>query len=199
MAAFSLPPLPYAYDALEPWVSATTLRLHHDVLHKRYVTKLNELVGHTSMSLTELVMTSKPGPILDNASQAWNHDFLWKSMSPYSTRPSPGSGFSATLSTLQRRSPFDALVRTIVDAGTGLFGSGYVWLVVGPRGGLEVWPLPNGDNPLRLGGVPLLTIDVWEHAYLLDYGGDRNRYLRQVADKIANWEFAETNYARAFE
>lgn len=180
---YTLPPLPYAYDALEPHVSATTLRLHHDVLQRRYVEKLNRMIGSVGadVPLETLILEAPAGPTLNNAAQVWNHTFLWSSMSPKKTDPIEGwrRGFEAAF---------------LCHAGS-MFGSGYVWIVQEADGDLGLWSGGNAQNPLRElpGATPLLCLDVWEHAYLLDYGADRIEYAKAFLRDLVNWDFARAN------
>ena len=193
MAHYRLPPLPYGYDALEPWVSAETLRLHHDVLQRRYVDTLNELVGDRDVSLESIIVNASPGRMLDNAMQVWNHTFLWSSMSPTGGGwPPPRSDVGTALS---RWDPED-FVRKFVDCAAWVFGSGYIWIVADPAGEIRILSARNAGNPLRdlPEYRPLLTLDVWEHAYLLDYGADRKRYAQIFLQHLANWDFAEANF-----
>lgn len=185
--AFRLPPLPYAYDALEPYLSADTLRLHHDVLHRRYVDNLNRLLGNVAWSLEWIIQHSPPGELLNNALQAWNHDFLWRSMRP------PNTGVRRGLPGFEPERYADGFV----ERAKGIFGAGYLWLLREPYTGRVVsWTSSNGDNPIRSmpGYRPLLTVDVWEHAYLLDHGAERGAYARDFIEHLANWDFAWLNF-----
>ncbi|MCH9637825.1 MAG: superoxide dismutase [Gammaproteobacteria bacterium] len=188
---YELPPLPYGYDALEPWVSEQTLRLHHDVLQRKYVDTLNKLVSE-DVPLETLIEQVPDGPILHNASQIWNHTFLWNSMAPAS-RSVVGSPLGDAI-----RSWDGDFFERFVDAAVKLFGSGYVWLLASEDGELGIWSAPNASNPLRCtpGLRPLLCLDVWEHAYLLDHGADRRTYAEYFLRHVANWEFASANYSK---
>ena len=195
---FVLPPLPYAEDALEPVISAQTVRLHYHRHQQGYIDTLNKLVADTpfaDMSLTQLVLAAAGKPdhqaIYNNAAQAWNHAFYWNSM-----RPDGGSAPSAIL-----RSRIDAsfgnlgaLQTALVSAATAQFGSGWVWLVSdGSR--LEVIKTSNAGNPLTMQRKPLLAIDVWEHAYYLDFQNRRADYVSDLYDNLLNWEFASEKLA----
>lgn len=192
--SYRLPPLPYPYDALEPWVSGDTLRLHHDVLHAGYVERLNQMTrGRPRPPLEDLIQQAPPGPVLDNAAQVYNHDFLWRSMTP-GGGGAPGSSDPFTWAFLRRWSWRGFVGEFVAHAGE-IFGSGYVWLVTDGRE-LDIMPAKDADNPLRYGLIPLLTVDVWEHAYLLDYGSERKEYVRQFLEELANWDLAAARYRR---
>jgi Fe-Mn family superoxide dismutase len=187
---FDLPPLPYAEDALQPVISRETLALHHGKHHKKYVDTMNELLQKEPIqarSLEEVVRQAK-GKLFNNAGQAWNHDFYWKSLSPQRQRPSGA---------LARRidadfGSYDRFVEQLAAAGNAQFGSGWAWLV--EQGGkLQIQTTANADTPMAHGIKCLLTIDVWEHAYYVDYRNQRDRYLAQVIDERLNWKFAEQN------
>jgi len=189
---FEIPPLPYAKDALEPTMSALTLEIHHGKHHQGYLDKLRELVEGTrreDFSLEELLLTSD-GEVFNNASQAWNHAFFWQSMRPQ------GGGRPAgrLLEALERDFGSFARFRTeFAEVATAHFGSGWAWLVRGSAGQLRVSSTSNADNPLRHRTVPLLTLDVWEHAYYLDHRNERARYVDGFLDQLVNWEFASAN------
>ncbi|HEV2431399.1 MAG TPA: superoxide dismutase [Burkholderiales bacterium] len=187
---FSLPPLPYAEDALEPVISAETLRLHHGKHHKKYIDTTNELLAKEPMranSLEEVVRASK-GKLFNNAAQAWNHDFYWHSLSPQRQRPS-----GALNARLERDfGNYDRFVAAFAAAAVGQFGSGWAW-VVDKDGRLQVLATPNAETPMAQGIKCLLTVDVWEHAYYVDYRNQRERYVSAVMDRL-NWEFAENNH-----
>jgi Fe-Mn family superoxide dismutase len=186
---FSLPPLPYAEDALEPVISAETLRLHHDKHHKKYVDTANELLAKDPIqaaSLEEVVRASR-GKLFNNAAQAWNHDFYWQSLSPKRQRPS-----GALRARLEKDfGNYDRLAEAFAAAALGQFGSGWAWLV-DKDGRLQVMATSNAETPMVQGIKCLLTVDVWEHAYYLDYRNERERYVSAVMDRL-NWEFAQSN------
>lgn len=201
MANFTLMPLPYAKSALEPVISAETLGFHHDKHHKKYVDTLNELVKGSSFAelpLEEIVRaTAKSAPdskekkIFNNAAQVWNHDFLWHSMSPQKTEPT-----GALASAIARDfGDVNKLIEEFVKAGTEQFGSGWAWLV-SKEGKLSIQKTHDADNPMAQGINCLLTIDVWEHAYYLDYQNDRAKYLKAALGKLLNWDFAASNLAK---
>jgi Fe-Mn family superoxide dismutase len=186
---FSLPPLPYAEDALEPVISAETLRLHHDKHHKKYVDTANELLAKDPIqaaSLEEVVRASR-GKLFNNAAQAWNHDFYWQSLSPKRQRPS-----GALRARLEKDfGNYDRFAEAFAAAALGQFGSGWAWLV-DKDGRLQVMATSNAETPMAQGIKCLLTVDVWEHAYYVDYRNERERYVSAVMDRL-NWEFAQSN------
>jgi Fe-Mn family superoxide dismutase len=200
--AFTLSPLPYDEDALEPIVSARTIGFHYHKHHKTYVDTLNKLVDGTryaGMKLEEVVRATsgrdEPSEklVFNNAGQVWNHDFYWRSLSPKQAEP------PAKLKDVIARDfgGVDKLVELLATAGKEQFGSGWAWLV--SRGGkLAVEKTPNAESPMAKGVNCLLTLDVWEHAYYLDYQNVRAKYLDEVA-KLLNWEFAAENLAREAE
>jgi Fe-Mn family superoxide dismutase len=186
---FSLAPLPYAEDALAPVLSAETLKLHHGKHHKKYVDTMNQLLEKEHLeahSLEEVVRAAK-GKLFNNAAQAWNHDFYWHSLSPKRRRPA-----GALLHRLEKDfGSYDGFAAKFAAAATGQFGSGWAWLV-DKDGKLEVMATANADTPMAHGIKCLLTIDVWEHAYYVDYRNERERYVSAILDRL-NWEFAEKN------
>jgi len=186
---FSLPPLPYAEDALAPVISAETLKLHHGKHHKKYVDTTNQLLEKEPLaasSLEQVVKTAK-GKLFNNAAQAWNHDFYWRSLSPKRQRPS-----GALLHRLEKDfGSYERFADAFAAAANGQFGSGWAWLV-DKDGKLEVAATSNADTPMAHGIKCLLTLDVWEHAYYVDYRNERERYVSAVLDRL-NWEFAEKN------
>jgi Fe-Mn family superoxide dismutase len=191
-----LPPLPYAMNALEPVISATTLAIHHGKHHKTYVDTLNKLVDGTEfadLTLEALILRTAGRPehakIFNNAAQAWNHTFYWHCLASSGSDRVPSS-----LSEKIKQS-FDGLARLkeqFALAAIEQFGSGWAWLVL-DEGRLKIVKTGNGDDPLPKHQRPLLTIDVWEHAYYLDYQNRRADYVRAVLDKLMNWEFAASN------
>jgi Fe-Mn family superoxide dismutase len=186
---FSLPPLPYAEDALAPVISAETLKLHHGKHHKKYVDTMNQLLEKEQLqasSLEEVVRRAK-GKLFNNAAQAWNHDFYWHSLSPKRRRPA-----GAILHRLEKDfGSYDGFAGKFAAAANGQFGSGWAWLVEND-GKLEVTATGNADTPMAHGHKCLLTVDVWEHAYYVDYRNERERYVSAILERL-NWEFAEKN------
>ena len=186
---FQLPPLPYAEDALAPVVSAETLKLHHGKHHKKYVDTMNQLLEKEQIpasTLEEVVRQSK-GKLFNNAAQAWNHDFYWRSLSPKRQRPQ-----GAMLQRLEKDfGNYDKWADQFSQAAIGQFGSGWAWLVE-KDGRLQVMATSNAETPMAQGVRCLLTVDVWEHAYYVDYRNERDRYVSAILDRL-NWEFAEKN------
>ena len=196
--SFSLLKLPYEENALEPVISARTLLFHHGKHHAGYVAKLNELVEGTpyvGRPLDEVVTRTAKDPaaksIFNNAAQAWNHDFYWRSM-----RPKGGGKPGGTLGgAIERDFGGLAEFRTaFAKAAAGEFGSGWAWLVADKDGRLKIVATDDADTPIVRGEEPLLTIDVWEHAYYLDYQNRRPDYIAAWLDKLIDWEFAERNF-----
>jgi Fe-Mn family superoxide dismutase len=190
---FKLAPLPYAKNALEPYVSGLTVDVHYERHHRGYLEKLEELVAGTrdaERSLAELVLHSQ-GEVLHAAAQVWNHDFYWRSMTPV-TRSEPPAPLQRAIDESFRN--IGALRWQLAGAANGLFGSGYAWLVADRDRRLRVLPLGNADNPLCQGLTPLLALDVWEHAYYLDRRNRRADYVAGVVDHLLDWEFAAQNY-----
>ena len=191
-----LPPLPYAQNALEPVISANTISFHYGKHHKAYVDNLNKLIDGTELAgLTlEKIIAATAGKankvaIFNNASQAWNHMFFWNSLTPNGGGEPPAA--------LKKKiedsfGTVDACKKELVTAATAQFGSGWAWLVL-DGGKIKVMKTSNADSLLSKGMKPLLTIDVWEHAYYLDYQNRRADYLNAVIDKLINWSFAADN------
>jgi superoxide dismutase, Fe-Mn family len=190
---FTLPPLPYAEDALAPVLSAETLRLHHGKHHKKYIDTMNQLLEKEPVpgSTLEDVVRHSKGKLFNNAAQAWNHDFYWHSLTHKRQRPA-----GALLHKLEKDfGSYDAFAGKLAAAATGQFGSGWAWLVLrgeGQDGKLEVMATSNADTPIAHGIHCLLTVDVWEHAYYIDYRNERERYVSAIIDRL-NWQFAEKN------
>lgn len=186
-----LPPLPYAMDALAPHISKETLEYHYGKHHQTYVTNLNNLIPGTefeSASLEDIVLKSSGG-IFNNAAQVWNHTFYWHSLSPTATSPSPSlaAAIDAKWGSLQ------AFQEAFNKSAAGNFGSGWTWLVKKADGSLDIVNTSNAATPLTAGDKPLLTCDVWEHAYYIDYRNARPKYL-ETFWKLANWSFADQNF-----
>ena len=195
MRQFTLPDLPYAYDALEPHMSKETLEFHHDKHHKAYVEKANDLIEGTDLagkSLEDVVKGShgKNQALFNNAAQHYNHLHFWQWM-----KPDGGGEMPSVLSQAIEDAfgGFDDFRGKFVDAGTGQFGSGWVWLALKGRG-LEIMGTPNGENPLVHGGVPVLGCDVWEHSYYIDYRNARADYIQAFLDHLVNWEYVAECY-----
>ena len=197
--AFTLPDLPYAQDALAPHISGETLSFHHGKHHKAYVDKANDAIKGTDyegLSLEEVIKKSwseKNMGVFNNAAQIWNHTFYWNSMTPNGGGQPTGAIAEAIDKSF---GSFDKFVEEFKAAGAGQFGSGWAWLVKnGDK--LEVRKTLNAENPITDGVTPLLTMDVWEHAYYLDYQNRRPDYIGDFLDKLVNWDFANQNLANA--
>jgi Fe-Mn family superoxide dismutase len=198
--AYELPALPYEYTALEPYISKSTLEFHHDKHHAAYVNNYNAAVKETDMdskSIEEVIKAvagdaGKAG-IFNNAAQAWNHSFYWNCMKA-------GGGGLPSGALLDKINTdfgsFDKFVEAFKAAGATQFGSGWAWLVL-DNGTLKVTKTGNADNPLTAGQIPLLTMDVWEHAYYLNYQNRRPDYINDFVTKLIDWDFVAANFAAA--
>jgi Fe-Mn family superoxide dismutase len=189
-------PLPYAKDALEPHISARTLEFHYEKHHRGYFEKLRKAVEGTPearRSLEDLILDAE-GDLFNNAAQVWNHDFYWRSMRPGGGGEPP----HALRDVLANRfGSFEAFRQQFAEAATGEFGSGWAWLVRDRYGRLRVQSSSDAENPLREGFEPLLTLDVWEHAYYLDYQNERGRYVERFLDHLVDWDFVVDNLGLA--
>lgn len=188
----SLPDLPYALDALSPLMSAETLRYHHGKHHKSYVKKTNELLQGTPLEgkpIEEVVKAAK-GSLFDNAAQHYNHSFFWQCLTPGGTA-APKASLLQDITT--RWGSLDLFKEDFGKKAKGLFGSGWCWLTVAAGGGLEVVPTPDAGTPIVGGAYPLLVVDVWEHAYYIDYRNSRKGYI-DAFWKLADWDVAERRY-----
>jgi Fe-Mn family superoxide dismutase len=190
--AFELPPLPYDLDALAPHVSRETLEFHHGKHHNTYVTKLNELVEGTddaSKPLEDIIKDSE-GPLFNNAAQHWNHTFFWSCMAP-------GGGGEPTGEVADKIGSafgsYDEFRKQFTDAATTQFGSGWAWLADDGSGGLSIMKTSNADLPLNHETKALLTLDVWEHAYYIDYRNKRPDFINAFLDNLVNWDFVNQN------
>jgi len=190
---YTQPPLPYASDALEPVISQRTIDYHYGKHEKTYIDNLNKLIKGTEyedMDLEELIAQCPAGPLLNNASQAWNHIFYFFSLSP----DGGGRPTGDLLNAIERDfGSFEQFKEMFTDAGVGVFGSGWVWLAADNDGKLFIIGAQNAGNPIRDGLTPLLTFDVWEHAYYLDYQNRRAEALKQIWDVI-DWQTVELRY-----
>ncbi len=189
--AFTLPALPYSKDALAPAMSEETFNYHYEKHHRAYLNKLNELTEgkpEASKTLEEIVKSSS-GPLFNQAAQVWNHTFFWNSM-----KPNGGGAPTGEVADLLTRDfgSYDNFVKEWHANGIGQFGSGWVWLVV-DGGKAKIVKTSNAETPLTTNAKILLTTDVWEHAYYVDYRNDRAGFLKVFTDKLANWEFAAAN------
>jgi len=188
---FSVPPLPYAKDALAPVMAAETLDFHYEKHHKGYMVKLEQLLEgkpEADKSLEEIVKTSS-GPVFNNAAQIWNHTFWWNSLKP-AGGGAPPAGEVADL--IAKLGGWDKFREDFIAAGMGRFGSGWVWLVLSGDAP-KIISTPNAETPLTTGDVPLLTADVWEHAYYIDVRNNRQAFLEGFCDKLLNWDFVAQN------
>jgi len=190
--AFKLPELPYAKSALAPYLSQETLEFHHGKHHAAYVRKLNELIAGSrfaEMPLEEIIRTAGPGEVLNNAAQHWNHSFYWLCL-----RPKGGGKPVGALADEIRLAfgGFDEFRKKFAESANSTFGSGWAWLVLKHDGSLAIEHTPDAENPLPRGEKPLLTCDVWEHAYYIDYWNARANYVEAFWN-IVNWEFVAAN------
>ncbi|KPQ37794.1 MAG: superoxide dismutase Sod2 [Phormidesmis priestleyi Ana] len=198
--SYELPTLPYDYTALEPYISESTLEFHHDKHHAAYVNNFNAAVEGTDLDSQPIetvikAIASNPEKtgVFNNAAQAWNHTFYWNSMKP-NGGGMPAGDLAKKIDT--DFGSFEKFAEAFKNAGATQFGSGWAWLVL-DNGTLKVTKTPNADNPLTSGQVPLLTMDVWEHAYYLDYQNKRPDYMGAFLSNLANWDFAAQNLAAA--
>jgi Fe-Mn family superoxide dismutase len=198
--AIQLPSLPYTETALEPHYSAKTIGFHHGKHHKAYVDNLNKLIAGTTLEskpLEEIVQTVAGDParagVFNNAAQVWNHTFFWSSM-----RPAGGGRPAGEL--LQRLEAafgaYEKFAEQFKAAAVGRFGSGWAWLVA-DGGALKIVTTPNAETPLAAGQAALMTVDVWEHAYYLDYQNRRPDFVQAFLDHLVNWDFAAQNLTKA--
>jgi len=191
---FVLPKLPFAKDALEPYISSETLEFHHGKHHKAYVTKLNELKKGTEfddMSLSEIIMKSK-GPVFNNSAQVWNHTFYWYCMGPDGSKEPKGQVKKAIE---KKFGSFEEFKKQFTNTSVTTFGSGWGWLVKKSNGEIDLLSTSNADTAMKHDSIALLTCDVWEHAYYIDYRNERPKYLEKFWE-IVNWDFVEENFAR---
>ena len=197
---FTLPPLPWSEQALDPVISARTIGLHYGKHHRTYVNKLNELVAGTrmaDMTLEQVVRESAGKPesqkIFNNAAQTWNHTFFWNCLRP-GGGGKPSGDVAARLEA--DLGGYDRFRERFAQAAIDCFGSGWAWLV--DKGGkLDIVATSNAGTPITTGATPLLTLDVWEHAYYVDYENRRPEFVNAVIDKLLNWEFAAQQLASA--
>ena len=196
---FTLPPLPYPENALAPVISANTLSFHYGKHHKAYLDNLNKLIAGTEYesATLEKIITDTAGkadktPIFNNAAQTWNHTFYWNGLKPNGGGKPTGRIAQMIESDL---GGYEQFKKDFAQAGVTQFGSGWAWLVA-EGGKLKLVKTGNADNPLTKGQVPLLTLDVWEHAYYLDYQNRRPDHLSAAIDQLLNWDFANENLAR---
>lgn len=187
-----LPPLPYDKSALEPVISAETLEYHYGKHHQTYVNKLNNLIPGTeyeNMALEDIIKNASGG-VFNNAAQVWNHTFYWNCLSPNGGGEPSGALADAIKA---KFGSFDDFKSQFAESGANNFGSGWTWLVKNSDGSVEIMNTSNAGTPMTEGKTALLTVDVWEHAYYIDYRNARPKYLDAIWDKI-NWDFAASNY-----
>ncbi len=191
--AFTLPPLPYEMNALEPHISKETLEYHYGKHHQTYVTNLNNLIAGTefeSASLEDIVRKSSGG-LFNNAAQVWNHTFYWNCLSPNGGGEPQGALAEAINA---KWGSFDAFKEEFNKQAAGNFGSGWTWLVKKGDGSVDIVNTSNAATPLTTADIPLLTCDVWEHAYYIDYRNARPKYLESFWS-LVNWDFVAKNFA----
>lgn len=191
--SFTLPQLPFAKDALVPHMSVETFDYHYSKHHNAYVTNLNNLIKETKfekMSLEEIILSSE-GTMFNNAAQVWNHTFFWSCLSPKGGEP------TGTLKDqiIQAWGSYEAFKEAFTKSAVANFGSGWTWLVKNKSGKLEIINTSNAQTPMTSGSHAILTVDVWEHAYYIDYRNERPRFLNAFWS-IVNWDFAEQNYKK---
>lgn len=189
---FELPGLPYEIDALEPYISKKTLEFHHGKHHQAYITNLNNLITGTKFESTDIetIIKVAEGPVFNNAAQVWNHTFYFESLKPWNNNTPKGPFVDVINASFGSVSFFKD---TFTKSAGSLFGSGWIWLIRNPKGSMEIIRESNAGNPLRRGLVPLMTCDVWEHAYYLDYQNRRADYIESFW-KLINWELIEKRY-----
>ena len=193
MTKHELPDLPYAIDALEPHISAETLQFHHGKHHATYVDKLNGMLAGSEFESATLedIIQGASGGMFNNAAQIWNHSFYWNCLSP-NGGGAPGLKLGEAID--QTFGSFEAFKDQFATAALGNFGSGWTWLVRNSAGGLEIVNTDDAENPMTQDHLPLLTCDVWEHAYYIDYRNKRPDYIAAFW-QLVNWEFVAANYA----
>ncbi len=188
---FTLPDLPYPKDSLQPYISAETLEYHHGKHHQKYVTKLNSLIAESEWATKELeeIIRGSEGGVFNNAAQVFNHTFYWSCLRPNGGGEPSGAVADALTSSF---GSVDAFKDEFTKAALNRFGSGWAWLVYGTGGDLEIESTLNAGTPIRDGKKPVLTCDVWEHAYYIDYRNSRPDYL-DAFWKVVNWDFVAQN------
>jgi Fe-Mn family superoxide dismutase len=192
--SFELPALPFATDALAPHMSKETFEYHYAKHHQAYVTNLNNLVPGTDFAgkgLEEIVKSASGG-IYNNAAQVWNHTFFWNCLTP-NGGGAPSGALAAAIDA--KWGSFAAFREAFVKSAVGNFGSGWTWLVKKADGSVDIVNMGAAGTPLTTADRALFTVDVWEHAYYIDYRNLRQKFVETVLDKLANWSFAEANFA----
>ncbi|MHB1374406.1 MAG: superoxide dismutase [Thauera sp.] len=191
----TLPALPYAKDALAPHISAETLEFHYGKHHQAYVTNLNNLIKGTeyeNLDLEAIVKKAPAGGVYNNSAQVWNHTFFWNSMSPTGGGEPSGALADAIKA---KWGSYDDFKKAFQASAVGNFGSGWTWLVKKADGSVDIVNMGAAGTPLTTGDTALLCIDVWEHAYYIDYRNRRPDFVATFLDKLANWDFAAKNFA----
>jgi Fe-Mn family superoxide dismutase len=191
----TLPALPYATDALAPHISAETIEYHYGKHHQGYVTNLNNLIPGTEyehLDLEAIIRKAPAGGVFNNAAQIWNHTFFWNSLKP-GGGGTPGGALAAAID--RKWGSFDAFKKAFQACAVGNFGSGWTWLVKKADGCVDVVNTTGAGTPLTAGDEPLITLDVWEHAYYIDYRNRRPDFVATYLDKLVNWDFAVKNFA----
>ncbi len=198
-APFELPKLPYEANALEPSISEKTISFHYGKHHQTYVNKLNDLVKGTELaelSLEDIIKSTYNKPdklgIFNNAAQIWNHTFYWNSLTP-KEQPNPSGSLASKIDAAF--GDYDNFKKEFANAAVTQFGSGWAWLVSDSSSNLKIVKTTGANTPLVDNLTPLLTLDVWEHAYYLDYQNRRPDYVTTLINKMLNWEFAESNFS----
>lgn len=191
----TLPPLPYAKDALAPHISEETLDFHYGKHHQTYVTNLNKLIPGTeyeNLDLEAIIKKAPAGGVYNNAAQIWNHTFFWNSM-----KPNGGGEPSGALGDAIKNKwgSFEEFKKAFAASAAGNFGSGWTWLVKKTDGSVDIVNMGAAGTPLTTGDTPLLCIDVWEHAYYIDYRNRRPDFISTFLNNLANWDFAAQNFA----
>jgi Fe-Mn family superoxide dismutase len=191
--AFTLPDLPYPIDALAPHLSRETLEFHHGKHHAAYVTNLNKLSNvakYKDASVEQIMKEAGPGGLFNNAAQHFNHSFYWTSM-----KPKGGGQPHAKLAAAIKKAfgDFEAFKEKFTDTAVTHFGSGWAWVVLNPDGSVAIEATHDADNPVLHGKTPLITCDVWEHAYYIDYRNARAKYVDVFLSHLVNWDFAASN------
>lgn len=197
--AFQLPKLPYGLNALAPMISEETMKYHYGKHHQTYLNNLNQLIvgkPYEHMMLEDIVMMSAgfDQPVFNNAAQAWNHTFFWMCMSP-NGGGMPGGRLMSDI--MAKWGTYEAFRDAFIAKAAGNFGSGWTWLVLNPETGLEIINTSNADTPLASDDIPLMVVDVWEHAYYIDYRNARVDFVRTFLDRLVDWNFVSKNYYRA--
>jgi Fe-Mn family superoxide dismutase len=193
--AHTLPALPYANDALAPHISAETIEFHYGKHHQSYVTNLNNLIAGTEYEPLDLVAIVKKAPaggVFNNAAQIWNHTFFWNSIKP-NGGGAPTGALADAIS--KKWGSFDDFKKAFQTSAVGNFGAGWTWLVKKADGSVDIVNTTGAGTPLATGDKPLLTVDVWEHAYYIDYRNRRPDFVATYLDKLVNWDFAARNFA----